>query len=482
MLNISHFDQQAFELNSKLKSAINEGSKEIILSPGEFHLRGNLLEDKYCFVSNNDSGWKRILFDFTGVDNFVLDGNGAHLIFYGEIMPIRISNSSNITIKNLTIDWHRPFFSQGIVTKTESNTIFFNVDTEKYPLNADTGRLIAYDGLGWQTNDLWNMLCYDSNRQEIIPDMPENWHLSNYHKAEVLSHGEFKIEASFAQLPTVNTPIVFMHGNRVAPGIFIDASKNIRIEATTVHHAPGMAMIAEVSENITLHKYNVLPSGDRLFSSWVDASHFVDCNGHILIENCRFEGQFDDASNIHGVFWDVIEKISNQKIRVQIIHPQQVGILNIVVGDQIALHEKYTHQFVHMTNALEIEPLNNNIYDITLETIPENIENLVIRRYRQDSLVEIKNNHFGANRGRGLLLSVPGKIIVKDNYFHVDGAAIEITSDTKYWWESGPVEDVEIFNNHFDDCGFGVNGKVLFHIGPDLPEKETSPIFNSISD
>jgi len=193
MLNISQLDQQAFELSSKFKSAIKEGRKELKLSPGVYHLRGNLLEDRYCFVSNG---------------------------------------------------------------------------------------------------------CY--------------------HKAEFLGDGNFKIEANFSQLPTSNTPIVFMHGNRVAPGIFIDTSKDVEIENTTVHHAPGMALIAQVSEN---------------------------------------------------------------------------------------------------------------------------------------------------------------------NYFHVDGAAIEIQSDSQYWWESGPVEDVEVRNNHFDDCGFGINGKALFHIGPDLPDEhiQTETLFSPIN-
>jgi hypothetical protein len=80
-----------------------------------------------------------------------------------------------------------------------------------------------------------------------------------------------------------------------------------------------------------------------------------------------------------------------------------------------------------------------------------------------------------------LLLSVPGKILVENSYFHVDGSAIEILSDSKYWWEAGPVEDVEIRNNYFDDCGFGPCGKTLFHICPDLSAGNSSAIFSPIS-
>jgi hypothetical protein len=365
-MDILTMDKQALELHTQLKDAINSNKKVLKLNPEVYYLRGDLLEDKFCFISNNDSGLKRILFDFDKVDEFVIDGNGARLVFFGNIMPFHIANSNNITIRNLTIDWQRPFFSQAIVTKTEDKTIFFKIDLEQYPLTVDRGRLVAHDQYGWQTNELWNMLCFDPESKELMQDMPENWHLSCYHKAESLGNGNFKIEAEFPKLPPKDTPIVFMHGNRVAPGIFIDTSKNINVENVTVHHAPGMALIAQVSENIKLQQYNVKPSGDRLFSSWVDASHFVDCNGHILLDNCRFEGQFDDASNIHGAFWNVIARNPQNSIRIQILHNQQAGILNILPGDTVGLHDKTTHRLVHITQAVNITPINKNFYDLTL--------------------------------------------------------------------------------------------------------------------
>lgn len=214
----------------------------------------------------------------------------------------------------------------------------------------------------------------------------------------------------------------------------------------------------------------------------MDATHFVDCKGHILLNACRLEGQFDDALNIHGAFWKVVEHREDSWIRAKIMHPQQIGVKNLLVGDKVALFERKTQKILHITDVVEVKTLNKSVVDIQLGDLPAGLLeiDLIICRYCKDTLLEIRGSHFGANRGRGLLLSIPGKILVENNYFHVDGAAIEITSDSEYWWESGPVEDVEIRNNTFDDCGFGISGKVLFSIRPELPHEHSDSIHSPI--
>ncbi len=59
----------------------------------------------------------------------------------------------------------------------------------------------------------------------------------------------------------------------------------------------------------------------------------------------------------------------------------------------------------------------------------------------------------GGNRARGILLTTPGRTVVRDNLFRSSGAAILIEGDTSYWFESGAVRDVEISGNVFDCCG-----------------------------
>ena len=143
--------------------------------PQDSPIDGTALPERYCPVSNNDHGLKRILFDIDGVSDFVLDGGGGTLSFFGEVLPIRVGRSSNVTIKNLTIDWVRPFFSQATILASGPGSVEFEADPALYPLRSDRGRLVAHDGRNWQTDSLWNMLPFSAESEEV-GSRTENWH------------------------------------------------------------------------------------------------------------------------------------------------------------------------------------------------------------------------------------------------------------------------------------------------------------------
>lgn len=456
------------ELHDRLKKAIVDHST-LALHGEIHHCLGSYLPERFCHVSNNDHGLKRILFDFDHAENVVLDGEGAKLICYGEVLPIRIGHSRNITVKNLTIDWFRPFFTQAEVTDSGKGWVEFQVDLTQYPLTVSGEQLVAHDGLGWTTSSLWNLLAFDRTRKQVL-SLSENWHLHHFHRAKDLGQGKFHLEAAFSEIIPPGVPIVLMHGNRVAPGIFVEESENITIENVTVHHAPAMAFIAQLSRNIRLDHFHVQPSGERLFSSWVDATHFVDCNGQVSLVGCHLRGQFDDASNIHASFSKEVERLGPKKIRLTAIHPQRYGPFPLQKGCGIALHRISDMAMVLVSKVVETRQINQEICDVTLaDPLPVDTD-LIARRYQPEgNRIEIRDCVFGANRGRGLLLNMEHEILVENNHFHVSGRAIESVPDANYWWEAGPIENLTIRNNVFEDCNFGPCGAELIYLTPELP-------------
>ena len=76
------------------------------------------IKDKYCFeryqyISNNSEGKKRIAINIENTDGLTIEGNGTTLLFTGFVSPFNVENSSNITIKDLNIDFTHTFNSQG---------------------------------------------------------------------------------------------------------------------------------------------------------------------------------------------------------------------------------------------------------------------------------------------------------------------------------------------------------------------------------
>jgi hypothetical protein len=460
----------AARLHALLQTALANGEHVLRLPPGEHHIHRSYLPERFCHVSNNDHGLKRILFDLDGAEDFVLDGEGARLIMHGEVLPVRIGNSRGVTIRNLVIDWERPAFSQATVTAGGPGWLEFMADPDRYPMRVDQGRLIAYDSFGWNTEALWNLLPFDAERGEVSSTM-ENWHLSRLHQASDLGGGRFRLVAAFAESYPVGTPIVLMHGNRVAPGVWIEESVQVLIQDVTIHHAMAMGLVAQVSRDVTVERLRVVPSDDRLFSSWVDAVHFVDCHGATRLLDCELRGQFDDAVNIHASFSRVVAQADPCRVRIQAVHAQRFGPSAATPGAGLAFYRHADMRRVLVTRIVSTSQLNQEFCDLVLaEPVPSDAGALICSRYEPASTVEVRGCRFGANRGRGILINLEHHIVIDGNHFHVSGRAIESMPDANYWWEGSPVQDLVIRNNHFDDCCFGPCGNDLIYIGPELPD------------
>ena len=462
------------DLYDYVQGQLKAGIKRIFLEPKRYFVNGDYLPRVYCCISNNESGMKSVLLDFANVQDVIIDGNGAEILCQGEILPIRVSNSQGIMIRNLSIDWLRPGMSHATVVSVEKNAVVFRYDPDLYPMKVVSGRLIAFDEWGWQTDILMNLLEYDQQRGQLRDGATENWHLRLYHYASEIDDHHIRIEADFDQLPEPGSLIGLMHGDRYAPGVWVAHSRDVVIEGVCIHHALGMGFINQCSQNISLIKCSVVPCEGRLFSTWVDAAHFVDCDGDILVDSCRFSGQWDDAINLHGIFWKGLEFCSGNSIRCQVMHRQQIGVNIFRVGDTAVLHNRLTLAELKRCEVTDIDfdslgfpvlSFNSDMSDLDPSAI-------VIRRYSKHCNLVVRNSKFEQNRGRGLLLMTPGKILVENNYFHVSGIAIESVCDTTYWWESGPIDSLEIRHNDFDGCNFAACSGPLIYIHAES-EKQT---------
>lgn len=85
-----------------------------------------------------------------------------------------------------------------------------------------------------------------------------------------------------------------------------------------------------------------------------------------------------------------------------------------------------------------------------IENRYKNQSNVVAENITYSPSVEISNCRFNAIPTRGILVTARGKIRIHDNEFtNVAMANVFISNDANDWYESGPVRDVEIYNNKF---------------------------------
>ncbi|MGE4488236.1 MAG: hypothetical protein AB7E95_01680 [Kiritimatiellales bacterium] len=446
------------------------------LTKGEYHFWPAHAFEKYYYISNNRHSLKRVAFPIIGKKNITIDGGGSHFIFHGEIIPFVIEHSENITLKNFSVDWHRPFYSQGVITEVDNNGLVLKIDREKYPYHIENGQMI-FDGEGWShtfNEGVFEMdpktggpayLSGDSMGGYIAPD--------KFH-ARQISSTSARLDAPFKRRATVGNVLLLRHYPRLCPGIHLKQSKGICIEQVELNHAGGMGVIAQFCENIHLKNSIVRPAPGtgRLFSVTVDATHFVNCRGLIRIEACFFSNQMDDPANIHGTNTRIKKQLDDYSLITELVHPEQHGVEIAFPGDTLGFAHNDDLLTYAAATVKRVEPVDPQYSKIVFEEkLPAALRpSDVLDNQSWTADVHISGCTSCNNRARGYLLSTPGEIVLENNRISAAGSAVKISGDANYWFESGAVRDVIIRSNEFGDCCYGPIewGRAVIDIDPEI--------------
>ncbi len=485
-------------------------ANRLIIPKGVYDIYPERANEKYLHVANNDDGLKRIVFMLHGFNNLEIDGMGSMLICHDHMVPFDLLESNNITIRNLSIDWAMPFNFQAkvIAVHPEENAFDIEVYKEcKYDILGD--RLIfsnkKYDNLSrwqflpapaikelrWQQNINWSIWWDQQTKAPAFakegPLMMWEWNekLGQPSTAKKIGENIVRLTNSNNSLPEVGWISIIkgtMQSNRLSPAIHINKCKNIEIQNVTVHHAAGMALIVERTENVLLNSYNVLlpPNSGRLVTSTADATHFLNCKGLIKFENCVFENMLDDATNIHGAYTDVEEAIDEYTLGISRGHSQQQGIIFAEKGDRIKLVNKKSLIPYATLTVESVKNINNVYFEVTFK---ENVKDILQPETLADNIswqpdVEIRNCTVRNNRARSILISTAGNVLVENNRFLTcTYTGILIPGNFDFWYESGPVRNVTIRNNVFEDLGLSVGNAPFIDIGWGLKDETKPPYY-----
>ena len=464
----------------------------IKFEPGVYNFYPDKAQEKYLFISNHDDHLTRIAFSINEAKNLIIDGNGAKFIMHGVIIPFLVEKSQNVIIKNLSVDWANPFHSQGKVISNNIKNKTFDVSfSSDYPFEIRDGEVIFLKE--YYTHDLnqgilfdpktrgplfktETLLALDYKKRAATRYMPDK-SVINYpypidnqetmyrdmglvlsSHIEQVSPGVLRLTNRRTPLPPVGSIFVCKGRqdlNRVAPAFFLLKSKDLKLSDVTIYHAGGMGVLGQNSENIDLTRIIVTTSGDRIISASADATHFVGCRGHINLDSCLFENQLDDALNVHGTYQIVEDIINTNTLGLRMGHFQQLGFTLAQPGDTIGF-VKIDKSFSPYAKAIveKVISINGRYQKIIFKTpIPKQIaKGDLLENISAYPTLTVENSTFRHNRARGLLLSTPKKIIVKNCYFETEMDGLLLPVENSNWYESGSVADVLIEGNTFKNC------------------------------
>ena len=406
--------------------------------PGVWHLWPDRAFERHLFISNHDAGLKRLAFPLAGFNGLEIAGDRTEFRLHGRVLPFAIEDCRRVTLRGITLDTDRSFFSQGLVAAAGPDWVELEMDRASYPFEAVPGELI-FKGANWTSEPDTILLLteFDPVRKEPAWRSRHTQVRMRDLAARETPEGRLCFHAKFHRPCTPGNQLVMVHEKRHCPAIFVSRSEDVLVEDVTIYQAGAMGLIVQLTRNVTVRRLSVClrPGTERMVSTNGDATHFVHCSGAILIEDGVFENMMDDAVNIHGMYAVVTGLPGPRELELRLMHRQQAGIPILGPGDRLAITERATLMRRSQITAVAVEAINSHYLLVAVEeplegrvVLGDAVENVS----RMPSEVVIRRCRSGRNRPRGFLLTAPGRARVEDCEFHNAQHGIHIGGDASY--------------------------------------------------
>jgi hypothetical protein len=464
-----------------LRHCREHGIKRLVFPKGRYDFWGDLAEEKFFHVSNNDDGLKRISFPVFGFRGLEIDGQGSRFVFHGFVNPFIIEGATALRIRNLAIDFERTFHSEGKIIETTEEGLVVEF-SDAYPFEIRCGVLAFTDGKRGEKRIAagrvrpldypWgNLLEFDPVKRETAYMARDYWAGNGLPARRAGKNRVLLLDRRLKATP--GNVMVFGPSHRHVPAFVITDSADIRLEDVTIHHCGGMGVIAQMSRDISLERVAVTPAPGRILSATADATHFVNCEGSITMAHCVFENQKDDPTNIHGLYARVVERTGPAELLVQLVHHQQRGLELVKPGGRVELVQGGSLVTYGEAVVREVHRLNDEFTRLVFaETLPDRVkQNDAVGSLRDFPTVHIHHCRMHGNRARGFLVNSRGRTVIEENHFHVPGSAILFEGDAHFWYEQAGVRDCVIRNNVFDNCNYGVWGQATIEVKAGIDEE-----------
>ena len=466
---------------AKIQSA---GGGELHFEPGEYHFFKEGTEKAFFAVSNNCACDKHMVFPILDMRDTVIDGHGSLFVFHDVVFPFMISNSKNISIRNITVDTGRSPLVEFRIHGISEDGFYMDIDREASPFFIENGSL-----------------CFKRESENVLgTETLFSLHALGRHKVQYFATGD--CGADMSNLPTLlmkcdvsetptgiyaryraDTPARCRYGEEIVTSIIdggrnvdvicLDRSEDIRLSNITVARGIGMGIVGQLSKNILIDGFSTdiqyhIGSHQTLTA---DALHFINCDGSLEITNCTLSDTMDDALNVHGMY-TVLAKTQKNTIRSQIGHQEQQYFNPYRTGDRLEIIDNTTFEVVaeFVTDSACFDEGSGTELMINGHfTYGEACcrEGFWIENPDRMPNLHLHHNHFynfPHNR-----ISGGGEILVEENRFSDCKAALMCLDLARYWYESGRVKHLVYRNNILENCDTAVR------IGVDGVSDEEAP-------
>ncbi len=412
----------------------------------------------------NERGGLNPAIEVNGFIDLTIDGCGAELIGHDLQTMFSFSKCKNLSVTNLTTDWNPLPYTQGKVVLVDTG--FVDIDVVA-PFTAQAGRPTQA------------ILGYDIENRRMARRFTDHYQLGYKKNSEVIRPGVMRLfigrQDRFAgTMPAVGDYIIARHQVYNYQSFqFLECSE-VHVENVNIYCNPGMGLIARESRDIFISHLKVMirPGSGRWMSCTADATNFEACRGTIIMENCLFEGQGDDATNVRsGEYLLVDERLSDTKLKLKHGYKYTSGIPDSPrVGDILELSSVNLPLLPYATasvRSVEVDEKENALIIEFTKKLPENTgKGDIVGNTSSCPVLRIRNCTAIRNRARGFVIKTRDVIIEDCTLQDICASGVALEADVNAWWEAIGSRNVIIRNNRFIRCKFEpeyLNGVIESH-------------------
>ncbi len=476
-------DDRTAEFLAAVERVRKAGSGEIRLAPGFYHFRSP--KSMSFYVSNHDNRLpRRVFLPILGVTNLAVTckGGKAEFIFHGDGLGIELQDTKNVTLRGIGVDWARPDFSEGrFVRFDEGGKAVISFDPTQFPMRIDGGGHIVSVCEGKEMGQ-YILHAFDGKDRGYKGDAWFSCRVTD------LGGGLYRFEEDWSRRfgrggLQAGDIFVMRNAQRDNPAVNLYRAKNTKLEDCVIRSSSGMGFIAQRSENVVVRGTKkaedatagafARPDSGRVMSLQADATHFSNCRGKIVVENCLFEGMVDDAINVHSTCLQIESMKSPTEIRCRYKHGQSTGFEVFLPGEHLrGIHARTLEPTEETVVVKSATMVAHNLVDLTLAApVPEDLKvgDAVENADWQPSVL-FRNNIVRYCSPRATLFTTPGRVICEGNLFdHINAQAVHLSADAWDWYESGACSDIVIRNNIFRECMLA-SGRGVIQIDPNVKD------------
>jgi len=406
-----------------------------------------------------------------------IDLNKSTLIFHENRPGISFGRSTRVRIANGTIKYGYQTTSIAQV-KREGNAYFFKplsrwvngIRTGRYSRTVETVGLVktidsgsssatfrvATDEQFVSMHPKDDVYGWDQQKERFYPKKPINFKFN---------------EGNF---------VYIAHAANGGTAIALAGSTDIEIEFMKFHNIQGNVIAGYIRRGLRVANSQITPDPENntsQFGTTAAGIHLASLEGDVIIERNIIESTGDDAINLHGGMWRILNIVRlNQgpwlnETWIQVGPPDKRKTRNELAsaGDPFAFFDgrfNYKASAIASSNSAPVDSGENPRYRFSFSgQIPAsvNVGDYLANAKTAGRRVIISSNLIQYVRPRGIMTRTSGTYIVNNQVYNTTDSGIRVGVEMRNWWEGLLPVHVRIVRNRLANNARSYGARMFGH-------------------